>query len=200
MIDILAVLIATGVIWGIAKAVGKPFWWVITWPWSWLLGWGKEKTTEKVISPATKPEGEISFLTKLCPRCFEKINLEEVKCAYCEHIFDPDEVAANIRQIVNERAEDVVAVIDFALCTKTCPNCAESIKLETLVCRYCRHEFAPAMVELARVNALREAWNPLYTIPGGVQYGTRCPRCNSEYFAPIAERIYRCDACGARVK
>ena len=150
-----------------------------------------EKPPEKLSSEDT----EISFLTKQCPRCAETITVEDVKCPRCDHAFDLEEVAVKIRQVLAERAKEIARVVDFASARKNCPECGKLIKVEAYVCHYCRHEFTDPMVQIAKINAIRP---PEYEILGGVQYGTRCPRCKNEYYSKTEEGMYRCDACGAR--
>lgn len=131
----------------------------------------------KTASPTKAPEyptgGDHAFLAKRCPRCAETIGLEELECRYCQHPFQPQEVATDIRQALAERAKEVAARIDYSSTTKTCPKCAETIKMEVPVCRYCRFEFTDAMVQAAKVSALRAAWNHIYEVPGGAQIQVR---------------------------
>jgi hypothetical protein len=102
--------------------------------------------TEKVVG---KDHGILlEALTKRCPMCAEKINIEELQCRYCDNPFDGAEVSAQIRQVLSQR-------VDFSSTTKICPHCSEDIKLEARVCRHCRQEFSEEMVQIAKVVACR---------------------------------------------
>ena len=39
--------------------------------------------------------------------------------------------------------------------TKVCPDCAETVKADAKICRYCRHEFTPDEPASDRVRAAR---------------------------------------------
>ncbi len=58
--------------------------------------------------------------------------------------------------------------------TKTCPKCAESIKLEALKCRFCGENFDPDHVanQTARVKKDLEQKQALF-----IQGKKQCPRC-----------------------
>ena len=67
-----------------------------------------------------------------------------------------------------------IVALPVAICMKSshkgekqCPVCAEWVKSEALVCRFCRHEFPAPDVEA--LKAAEEAWN---SREGFVPYGT----------------------------
>ncbi len=66
--------------------------------------------------------------------------------------FDPEEAARLIVSIFDEFGQ----IYDLKSATKPCPDCAESIKLEALICRYCRRNITSAEVQISKMNALRE--------------------------------------------
>jgi hypothetical protein len=47
-----------------------------------------------------------------------------------------------LRNLVSSRTDPVPA-----RCMKTCPDCAETVKAEATICRFCRHEFGTAQPE-----------------------------------------------------
>jgi hypothetical protein len=106
------------------------------------------------ISPAT--EKYPAYLGKQCPNCAGTIYLEDMKCPRCHQTFNPEKVATVIDLVLNLHKAELDPIIDFKAATKQCPACIESIKLEALICRYCRRTFTPAEVGIEKVKALRE--------------------------------------------
>jgi hypothetical protein len=106
------------------------------------------------ISPAN--EKYPAYLYKQCPNCAGKIYLEDMKCPRCHQTFNAEKVAVLIDLVLNLHKGELDPIIDFKSATKRCPACIESIKLEALICRYCRRAFTPAEVGIEKMKALRE--------------------------------------------
>ncbi len=106
------------------------------------------------ISPAT--EKYPAYLCKHCPNCAGKIYLEDMKCPRCHQTFNAEKEAVVIDLVLNLHKGELGPIIDFKSATKQCPACIESIKLEALICRYCRRAFTSAEVGIEKVKALRE--------------------------------------------
>jgi hypothetical protein len=83
-----------------------------------------------------------------CPFCKKDIDKEALKCPHCQ---------ADLTLTSGPAFIDGELSVDNE--TKKCPSCAEFIKLEAVKCRFCGHDFDPAVVvtevELRR-NALKE--------------------------------------------
>lgn len=73
--------------------------------------------------PFLTPAGDISLAheTKQCPACAESIKLEALKCRFCFHTFDPDQVAAttNARRLELQERALLIAGGRF------CPHCLQ---------------------------------------------------------------------------
>ncbi len=118
---------------------------------------------QDVATLQEKPRDEIStqtekypaYLGKKCPNCAETIYLEDMKCPYCHQKFNSEKVASLIDLVLNLHKDELDPIIDFKSATKECPACIESIKLEALICRYCRRDFTSAEVQIAKMKVLR---------------------------------------------
>jgi len=106
--------------------------------------------------PSAIPKRGAGFLKRQCPGCAESINVEETRCIYCETNCDADDVATAIDIMFNLHGHEFLSV-DFKSAAKQCPKCAENIKLEARICKYCRREFTPLEVQIAKVKYLRES-------------------------------------------
>lgn len=105
-----------------------------------------------------------------CPSCQEYINKNASKCPNCQEDLKKGDAPVIIGcepSIENE--------------TKKCPACAEQIKLEAIKCRFCGHDFDPAVVE-AEVkeweNALKEKMKE-WASQEGVQGEAFCLGCRT---------------------
>lgn len=113
----------------------------------------QEKPRDEI---STQTEKYPAYLGKKCPNCAEKIYLEDMKCPYCHQKFNSEKVASLIDLVLNLHKDELDPIIDFKSATKECPACIESIKLEALICRYCRRAFTSAEVGIEKMKALRE--------------------------------------------
>jgi predicted RNA-binding Zn-ribbon protein involved in translation (DUF1610 family) len=83
---------------------------------------------------------------KKCPACAEMIRLEAIKCRYCGHEFDPDEVAAEVSAKSAEQVARQGAALQeqarLALANMLCPRCGSSeVRHEpggNIYCPHCR--------------------------------------------------------------
>jgi len=64
---------------------------------------------------------------------------------------------------------------------KKCPRCAEFVKVDALVCRFCQHDFAVA--EKARQVAMLSSALPAQK---------NCPKCHQD----VMKQAIRCKHCG----
>ncbi len=118
------------------------------------VGVPHDKPLEKQVRTPVKKGPP--YLNKQCPRCVEEIRLEDIKCLYCHEVLDPEEVASSIDLVLKLHQAELDRLIDFKSATKQCPACAETIKLEALICRYCRREITSAEMQISKMKALRE--------------------------------------------
>ncbi|MCI0722422.1 MAG: hypothetical protein L0338_26155, partial [Acidobacteria bacterium] len=114
------------------------------------------KTAPPTKAPEYPNQNTRIQLWKKCPRCAEKCYLEDTRCRHCDHQFDADELARLIARIFDEHHDQFSRYVDFNSETKQCPACAESIKLEALICRHCRREFASAEVQISKMRVFRQ--------------------------------------------
>lgn len=105
---------------------------------------------------STATEQYPAYLSRECPNCAGNIYLEDMKCPRCHQTFHSEKVASLIDLVLNLHKDEIDPVIDFKSATKECPACIESIKLEAVICRYCRRTFTAAEVAIEKMKALRE--------------------------------------------
>jgi hypothetical protein len=86
-----------------------------------------------------------------------------------------------------------------AVGTKKCPDCAESIKLDALVCHYCGRKFEHAEVQLAIEHAKSEVGRRELTAEEKDKLSrSLCPNCDA-YNAWVTDRpgnVRACEVCG----
>jgi len=77
----------------------------------------------------------------------------------------------------------------LAIDMRKCPHCAELVKIEAKICRYCQRDL-PAEVAPSPVAPLA-GYHLLNKVPN------KCPACDSYHVAVLADgRHYECGACG----
>lgn len=87
---------------------------------------------------------------------------------------------------------------------KTCPDCAEEIKLEARVCRFCGRQFEPPHTTEdtepgSDPSAQRfwERWEDLNAAWRAAIIKDTCPRCQSSQALEIQGADFRCKTCSA---
>jgi len=105
---------------------------------------------------------DITIETKKCPKCAEEVQFEALVCRYCKHEFREAEILKEKQKKADYQSftgiyEEEIKKEKISAGSKKCPSCAENIKLEALLCRYCGHQFDEADIAKIKVSSKIQA-------------------------------------------